>query len=101
MGRAVAKLVRRRARLTKLAHSESEGITKNANDLRQKLSRFLVPEDRQSHQGDSDDPENDVFSPVFFFLFSHRCSTAYLKSWFKCSSNFPQGHDLTVLIPPP
>src|ERR1700756_456487 len=64
-----------------------------------RLSRFLVPEDRQSHQGDGDDPENDVFSPVLFFLFSHRCSTAYLKSWFKCCSDFPEGCAFTVSIP--
>ncbi len=64
-----------------------------------RLFRFLVPEDRQSHQGDSDDPEDEIFSPVLFSLFSHKCSTAYLKSWFKCSSDFQAGYAITVLIP--
>src|SRR5260370_22283184 len=64
-----------------------------------KLFWFLVPEDRQSHQSDGDDPEDDIFSPVFFFLFSHKCSTAYLKSWFKCCSDFPAGSAFMVLIP--
>lgn len=73
-------------------------MTTNARDFSPKLSRFLIPEDRQRDQGDRDDPENDVFGAILFFLFSHRCSTAYLKSWFKCCSDFPTGHAFMVLI---
>ena len=36
------------------------------------LSRLLVPVDRQSHEGDSDNPEHDIFRAIFFFLFSHK-----------------------------
>src|SRR4051812_1882795 len=63
------------------------------------LFRFLVPEDRQSYERDGDDPENDVFGAVFFFLFSHKCSTAYMKCCFKCSSDVVLGTALRVLIP--
>lgn len=52
------------------------------------LSRLLVPVDRQSYQGDCDDPEDDVFGAILFFGFSHKRSTAYLKSCFKCRSDF-------------
>ena len=31
-----------------------------------------VPEDRQSHQRDGDDPQNDVFAAVFFFFLGHK-----------------------------
>lgn len=52
------------------------------------LSRLLVPEERERNQGNGDDPEHDVFSAIFFFRFGHRRSTAYMKLWFKCRSDF-------------
>jgi len=52
------------------------------------LSRLLVPEDRQSDQEDSNDPEHDVFGAILFFGFSHKRGTAYLKMLFKSCFDF-------------
>lgn len=36
------------------------------------LTGFLVPVDRQSDEGDGDDPEYDVFCAILLFLFCHK-----------------------------
>jgi hypothetical protein len=43
--------------------------------LRGKLSRLHVPEDCQGHQRDRDDPQNDVFTAVFFFCHEKEYTT--------------------------
>jgi hypothetical protein len=42
--------------------------------VREKL--FLVPEDRQCHQGDRNNPQNDVFATAFFFCHEKKYTTA-------------------------
>src|SRR5579863_1958890 len=56
---------------------------------RRRLLRLLVPEDRKSDQENGDNPEHDIFSAIFFLGFGHKRSTAYMKPWFKCCSDFP------------
>lgn len=60
------------------------------------LFGLLIPEDRQCDQGNRDDPEDDIFSAIFLFGFSHKRNTAYMKSGFKCCSEFPE-HDCECL----
>ncbi len=67
--------------------------------LRLDLSRLSVPEDRHGHQKCRDDPKNDIFRGIFLFLFSHKCSTAYMKPCFKSRREFVSQHCFTVLIP--
>jgi hypothetical protein len=52
------------------------------------LFRLLVPVNGDANQNHRDDPQNNVFTLVFFLFFSHRGSTAYLKIRFKCCFDF-------------
>jgi hypothetical protein len=45
----------------------SSALTGSLKSLRRKLSRLVVPEECQRDQGDSNDPQNNVFTAVFFF----------------------------------
>jgi len=42
-------------------------VRRFAEDFRGKLSRLHVPEDCQGHERDRDDPQNDIFTTLFFF----------------------------------
>jgi hypothetical protein len=39
------------------------------------LSRLHVPEDSHSHQGDGNDPQNDVFTATLFFCHAKQYTT--------------------------
>src|ERR1700751_5353185 len=64
------------------------------------LSRLSIPEDRHGYENERDDPENDIFCPIFLFLFCHKWSTAYMKPGFKSPCDFLTNPGFMVLIRP-
>jgi hypothetical protein len=68
----------------------------------QKLSRLLVPVDRDAHQNHRDDPQNYVFAFVFFFFFGHKRNYSIPENLVQVLFRFSRrayGFDAALAVP--